>query len=394
MAGTEFIAYKAQSGLGSFRFLFSATPYEGGAAQNNVIYTYDSDGRRDMRYLGSSASGNGWQHNFEIVGRKARRDTVWGGRAAGVKLTQEANTNVDPLDGGFLPLGHSTSIKHLYGIIKDDSGINTQFLESGIQRTRITATTPDYFLAKQRTPRLPYLLAAIAQKERSKWGTLVHTIADLGFMPTTGEDPTLHFDKDPLSGFGAYFDEASGSYIDVLSPHPANEQHFLGSLSAAYALQEYFNNHVRMNGSPIGQTMAIEIIPDSENAIITLDIAEGSPHNAALSTLREGNYRYWWDYNCGMHLVPDYCTPFYGGGVSAGTLNLAKIPGLVIEVSPGPPVGYTRVNRVYAEGQWSSPAATSDPLARFRRWKRGRLHPTKLPTRPARVSGRVARMCR
>lgn len=360
MAGLEYVACDIQTGLGHLRLLFSATPYEGGAAQNNQIYTYISNPRRDMVWLGSQTTGNGWEHNFELRGKQFRRDTVFGGRASGVQIYEYRNTNVT---GGFLPLGFSTDSEVLFGIIKDDGGVNTDFLRPGVEKNSVVAATPDWSLAKQRTPRLPYLLAAIAAKERAKQAGLHYTLAELGFIPTTGENPSLTMTTDVFAGFARYIDESSLTWSDTLSPQPANEIHFLPSLSVIYALEEYFSNHVRVNGAPIGQVFGVEIVPDGESSIINIDIAEGSPHSAVLSALREGNFRYWWDHKCMMHLVPDYCNANFGGGVYVGSLTLDKIAGITITVSPGPPVGYPRVSRVYANGVWTSPASDSDSLA-------------------------------
>jgi hypothetical protein len=151
---------------------------------------------------------------------------------------------------------------------------------------------------------------------------------------------------------------------------------FLDNLSTIYAAMEVLNNHTLMNGRPIYQAFDFNIDADIETSIVTIDISDGSPHSAFLSALREGNWRYWWDYSCKMWLIRDYCNP----GVTVtpvGTLNLAKIPGLNITVQPGPPDGFPRVNRVYAEGVWSSPAITLDTASQTTALKNWKIAPNK-----------------
>jgi hypothetical protein len=376
MAGLEYVTHQIRTGLGYNRMLFSASPYETSpVAGDRAVYNYSGTGRRDMRWLNSNTTGNGWEHTFEIVGSKYRRDTLYAGRAVGVSLTQYANTN---LSGGFTSLGFSTDSVNLYGIVKDEGGVNTEFLAPGVQRNTIIATTPDYSLGKQRVPRLPYLLKAIAQNERLKWAIdMNHSVAKLGFVSTIGDNAGIGFSgDDPFANFANYIDESTLTYTDVLTPLPANEKHFLDNLSVIYALEEYMSNHVLVNGKSIYQAFDIEIVADTESAIISIDINDGSPQSAILSALREGNFRYWWDNQCGMHLIPDYCNP--GATVTTvGTLNLSKIAGLTINVVPGPPPGYPRVNRVYAEGVWSSPASTLDTASQTTPLKNWKIAPNK-----------------
>ncbi len=394
MAGLEYVAHEIKTGLGYYKMLFSATPFEGNPAVAPFeSYGYGGAGRRDMRWLSSQTTGNGWEHTFEIVGNKYRRDTVFAGRACGINLKQFANTNLAIGEGGFLTPGYSERTDYIHAIIKDEGGVNTQFLAPGVQKNTIVAATPDYFLAKQRTPRLPYLLQAVAAKERQKWATeMVHTQASVGFPPTTGEDGSAGFTGDPLAGFGKYVDETTLSYDADLLPLAANENHFLVNLSVIYILKEYFSNHVRVNGRPIGQVFDIEITPDAESQLVSLDIGDGSPHAAVLSALREGNFRYWWDYRCGMHVIPDYCNPGSNIGTTTpvyGILTLDRLPGVGFNMSPGPrsDLGYPRVNRVYVEGQWSSPVLAGDVTVETNPLKNWKIAPNKATYPPGQTIG-------
>jgi hypothetical protein len=211
--------------------LFSASPYESTPNPGDrAIYNYTGLGRRDARWVGSSTSGNGWEHNFEVVGNKYRRDTMFAGRAIGISITEYCNTNINPLDGGFKDLGYSTDTVNLYGIIKDDGGIGTNFPGPGVQQTSVGAATPDYSLAKQRLPRFPYLLKSVAQAERLKWAEdMNHSVASLGFVSTIGDNAGVGFSgDDPLAGFGYIMDESRIDYSGDMAPQPANEKHFPG----------------------------------------------------------------------------------------------------------------------------------------------------------------------
>jgi hypothetical protein len=379
MSGREYIAHTAKLGLGYTRMLFSASPYESTPTPGDrAIYNYTGLGRRDARWVGSGTSGNGWEHHVDVVGNRYRRDTIFGGRAFGISITETTNTNVNPLDGGFKPLGFSTDTVNLYGIIKDDGGIGTNFPGPGVQQSDLSISTPDYSLGKQRTPRFPYLLQSVAQAERLKWAEdMDHSQAKLGFISTIGDNAGVGFSgDDPLGGFGYIVDESRLDYSGDMAPQPANEKHFLSQLSTIYAATELLNNHTLMNGRPIYQAFDFQIDADVEDSIVSIDIGDGSPNSAFLSALREGNWRYWWDYGCKMWLIRDYCNPGrdrYAGrypqpcqDCRAEHHDTARATAWLSEGQPG-----------LCRGVWSSPAITLDTASQTTALKNWKIAPNK-----------------
>jgi hypothetical protein len=313
--------------------------------------------RWDMRWLSSSAQGNGWEHQFEIRGNRALFNTIVAGRE--IQLCVREFVDDAPTGEGYTQRKCINGGTFIRCYIKDIGGITTTLM-TGEEKLTVTATTPEPFLDKLWLPRMVYLLKQTVDLERSATLALPRTELALGFAPT-GTGP---FTSDPFSGFGNYFDEFTTDYNTTMTVQPANERHFLTSLSVMYAFEEVINNHVFFNSGgsfhTLGSKFNCEIVPDAEQYLVDIQHGPGSPHQMALESLRHGNYRYWWDCYSNMHIIPDYCNPMTYSTIDWPEILISRNYIGEFSATPGPPDDYPRVNRAAVEGQWST--ANRGPL--------------------------------
>lgn len=356
--------------------MFRATPFEGQGSPVNVnpvddvlsvgdniwtptdptfVNTYRSQlpglgSRTDFKFLGASASGNGWTFNWQVRGSSSLFSSIKANRGIGMfeESYQDYNNTI----------GECTANSQVIrGFIRDDGGNSTQMGTDGVDIANITACTPDYFIGKSIIPRLPYMLLSVVAGERGGFSSRSRSVASLGFVPAISGGPP--FTVDPYAGFGNHFDAYTESPGLALMPQPANELHFLFECSIVHALTELLYNHCLVSrGSGFSSIVRnfdvdIKIEQSKENDVVAIDLGSGSINDAILEATKQGNWRYWWDSNSNMHFQPDYCTQPYvrGGHVDLLLTNGASLTG-DLNVTLG--ASSNRVNRVAVQGQWSS----------------------------------------
>lgn len=320
---------------------------QAGADANQAVMA-----RRDVVPISSSTNGAGWEHQMMVRGNHRYLLNTF---AAGREIRQCIREYVDAaVDAEGFDQRVCINATWTRSFVKDTGGIAVVMDgdSPGTQRGIITSVTPDYFLGsdRMRLPRMCYLHRPEVELERAEASTKVHTEASLGYKPFV-ENAGLGF-GDPVGGFEAHLDNWTLTYNDTLTPAPANERHIMANVSTAYALQEIMGSHVYagFGGSmgSISRYFPIHITPDAENAVMTLDVAEGSVWNMIQEASRHGNYEAFFTAQSEFFFFPGYSSPT--GTIPMGNRWPQALCGKnfvgTFSVNPGPPGWWRRVNRV------------------------------------------------
>jgi hypothetical protein len=196
---------------------------------------------------------------------------------------------------------------------------------------------------------------------------------------------------EPFAGFAYYRDQDTLTIGELMKPAPANDLHFLNSLSVSRALVELLTNHVLANGKSLGKTFQMEVLTsqDPESDLLHFE-ASGGINSIISEASQHGVWRTWWDSRSGFHFIPDYyrgSTDGEGHQINEDEFGLPIFPiKCIIEQGPSligeleigkgdsahPPI---HSQRVRGQPFTSFGDATTDPMSNYYNMKLGAIYP-------------------